>query len=43
MLNFRNEILENLKNDKRNDIFVFVINSIIYKVPLKDHIDLGLI
>ena len=34
MLNYRNEILENLKNDKRNDKFAFIVNSIIYNVPL---------
>ena len=34
MLKYRNESLENLKNDKRNYKFAFVINSNIYKVPL---------
>ena len=30
MLNYRNEILENLKNDKRNDKVAFVVNSLMY-------------
>ena len=34
MLKYKNESLENLKSDKRNDKFSFIVNSIIYKVPL---------